>query len=140
MLEWEDGWGQNGGHVGTFLIKDGILPPIECDHHAFTPLHGNFSRAHTYKYLYLLNIYIFVCFLLVACSNGKMDGAALNGHTVVYGVCYQNRPRPQPKCRRNSIRLGAGNGISAGWGPHPGQYLGLEGQYLGPSLVQHDFF
>jgi hypothetical protein len=37
MLEWEDGWGQNGGTVGMFLIKYEMFPPIVCAHDAFTP-------------------------------------------------------------------------------------------------------
>ena len=74
MLEWEDGWGQNGGHVGKFLIKHGMLPLIVCDHDAFTPLYGIYSRAHTYIYIYILNTPIFVCVLLVACSNGNTSG------------------------------------------------------------------
>jgi hypothetical protein len=87
MLEWQDKWGQNGR--GMVVAKEVMLPPIVCDRDAFIPLYGIYSCVYTYIYLYLLNIYIFVRFLLVACSNGNLTGATLNGHI---GVVYQ------PKC------------------------------------------
>ena len=73
--------------MGTFLRKDGMLSPIVCDNDELTPLNGINSRAHTNINLYLLNIYIFVRFLLVACSNGNMSGGRM-GAVLTYARNY----------------------------------------------------
>jgi hypothetical protein len=55
---------QNGGRrtvVTEWWAKEGMLPPIVCDRDAFIPLYGIHSRVYMYVYLYLLNIYIFLC-------------------------------------------------------------------------------
>jgi hypothetical protein len=52
MLEWEDGWGQNGGHVGTFLRKDVVMMRLH--------LYMGKLRARILRYTYTCYIYIFL--------------------------------------------------------------------------------
>ena len=81
-----------------------------------------FARAYLYWYLRNINTSFCVFFIRLMREDGSELPSTV-GHTVIYGVCYQNRPRPQPKCRRNTTDEIP---ISAGWGPNPGPRLGLE--------------
>ena len=99
MLEWEDKWGQNGrGMVVAKRKRSDAAAHCVWSWRVYTFVWYMFVRLCLYLLIVAKYIF-FVRFLLLACSNGNLTGATLNGHI------WSRQPKMLTKCWRNAEML-----------------------------------